>query len=128
MSSGKNDYRFSVYITALLKAVSLIILSFACSMAIATEEQTKVAASDDTDIPVCEIGLYILELFDINTHTDFFKIDFWVWSICPNEKVDAVKNADYVNALESPDTEIYTSQPAQGVYSSQRIRLPFHHH
>jgi len=127
MGSGKKNHRFSVHITVLLKAVFLITISFVCSMAIATEEQTKASASDNSDTPVCEIGLYILEIFDIKTHMDFFKADFWVWSICPNEKLDAVKNADYINALELPDTEIDTSQPAQGIYSSQRIRIPFHH-
>ena len=122
-----NDQFCCPYLKRILPFASALLILFTSRIAPATQPpQASPAKSSSTAIE-CKIGVYVLEIYDIQTNQNSFVADFWIWSVCPNKEIDAVRNADYINSLDSPESDPQTYQSTAGFYSSQRIHIPFHH-
>lgn len=60
-----------------------------------------ITAGQATAEPVtCKLGAFVSSLSDVDTAAGTFNADFWLWSVCPTEKVEPLKTMEYVNGID----------------------------
>jgi hypothetical protein len=73
----------------------------------------------------CRVGAYIVSIHDVNTRTQTFDADAWLWSICPDRARNPLKTIEFTNADETAATlDSNVSRPA-GAWSQQLVRGTF---
>src|SRR5258708_3891939 len=46
----------------------------------------------------CKVGIYIVDLHDLDISKKLFDANFWVWSQCARENLTPLKTMEFVNA------------------------------
>jgi hypothetical protein len=69
-----------------------------------------------------------VRLRNLNIAGDTFDAEFWLWSVCPTERVSPLKTVDFVNAAKT--TVSLASQVVQDgqIWASERVDGTFDHH
>lgn len=69
---------------------------------------------------VCSVGVYLSDLYDIDTRAGRFGSSVWAWSVCTGEK-NALQSADWINAQEQTQTLEYVAPTAFGLWSTRKV-------
>jgi len=73
-------YRFAVIISTML--FSLLAASSATAAQVAR----------------CKLGVYVTSLHDVDTVKQTFSADAWIWTVCPDKKVQPLQTAEFTTA------------------------------
>ncbi|WP_295445587.1 hypothetical protein [Sphingorhabdus sp. EL138] len=97
------------------------------SVAVPVQAQETTPSNSQTQT-VCKVGVYLADLYDIDTRARRFGADIWAWSVCNNGK-NALKAADWINAQDQVQSLEFNSATDFGLWSNQKItghyRQPF---
>lgn len=86
------------------------------------------AASGTGDPRSCQVGAYLISLYDFDMSAGSFGADLWVWSTCPDEKIKPLDVADFVNANQL-QTRLASTFNRSGTYWSYvKVSGTFRHH
>jgi hypothetical protein len=66
------------------------------------------------------MGVYLSDLYDVDTRAHRFGADVWAWSVCTGEK-NALASADWINAQEQTQSLEYVAQTDFGLWSTRKI-------
>jgi hypothetical protein len=78
------------------------------------------AQTPPTAPPVrCRVGIFLIDLYDLDYAANTFTADFWLWSICPTDAIRPLDTLEFVNAI-TVTTHLQTFEPAGGVYWATR--------
>jgi hypothetical protein len=69
---------------------------------------------------VCSVGVYLSDLYDIDTRSGRFGADVWAWSVCTGEK-NALQSAEWLNAQEQDQSLEYADPTPFGLWSQRKI-------
>ena len=69
---------------------------------------------------VCKVGVYLSDLYDIDTRARRFGADVWAWSVC-NGKKNALKSAEWINAQEQEQSLENNYQAKDNLWANQKI-------
>lgn len=69
---------------------------------------------------VCSMGVYLGDLYDIDTRAGRFGADVWAWSVCTGDK-NALQSADWINAQEQEQTLEYIAPTDFGLWSTRKL-------
>ncbi|WP_029415730.1 ligand-gated ion channel [Brevundimonas bacteroides] len=69
---------------------------------------------------VCSVGVYLSDLYDIDTRSHRFGADVWAWSVCTGEK-NALQSAEWINAQEQTQSLEYADATDFGLWSQRKI-------
>ncbi|KOU31716.1 hypothetical protein ADK53_24555 [Streptomyces sp. WM6373] len=50
--------------------------------------------------PSCRVGAYVTDLYGLDVSPRTIKADFWLWSVCPTDALDATRRLEFVNATD----------------------------
>jgi hypothetical protein len=76
----------------------------------------------------CQVGAYLISLYDFDMSAGSFGADLWVWSTCPDATVKPLDVADFVNANQL-QTRLAASYNRGGVqWSYVKVSGVFRHH
>src|SRR4051794_21528508 len=59
----------------------------------------------------CRVGVYLIDLYDLDPTAKTFTADFWLWSICPTATYRPLDALEFVNAT-AVTTQLHTFAPA----------------
>lgn len=97
------------------------------SVAVPVQAQETAPANSQPQT-VCKVGVYLADLYGIDTRARRFGADIWAWSVCNNEK-NALIAADWINAQDQVQSLEFNSATDFGLWSTQKItgfyRQPF---
>jgi hypothetical protein len=69
---------------------------------------------------VCSVGVYLSDLYDIDTRSHRFGADVWAWSVCTGEK-NALQSAEWLNAQGQVQSLEYADPTEFGLWSQRKI-------
>jgi hypothetical protein len=69
---------------------------------------------------VCSVGVYLADLYDIDTRAHRFGADVWAWSVCTGDR-NALQTAEWLNAQEQVQSLEYADPTAFGLWSQRKI-------
>jgi hypothetical protein len=85
-------------------------------------------ASELTGPRTCQVGAYLIALYDFDMSAGSFGADLWVWSTCPDATVKPLDVADFVNANQL-QTRLAATYNRGGVqWSYVKVSGVFRHH
>lgn len=68
---------------------------------------------------VCKIGIFVVDMHDLDVAKKTFGTNFWVWSICATEQRQPLKSMEFVNA-NSTSAVLDSVLPRGGAFWSSR--------
>lgn len=75
----------------------------------------------------CKVGIYFVDLHDLDISKKLFDANFWVWSLCPNDKLAPLKVMEFVNANRTAGS-LDQTQVRDGIHwSARKIDGTFRH-
>ena len=80
----------------------------------------ETAPADRPVKTVCSIGVYLMDIYNIDTRAKLFGSNIWAWSVCTNEK-DALKSADWINSQDQSTSLEYIQPTDFGLWSAMKI-------
>lgn len=87
----------------------------------AVPAQTQETAPTDRPVQtVCSVGVYVMDIYNIDTRAKLFGSDIWAWSVCTGEK-DALKSADWINSQGQVASLEYKAPTDFGLWSAMKI-------
>lgn len=99
--------RFLTYglITFLIVIISAFILSLVIPVSaqptISPTTKTKIEQTVSTKKPKsCNVGAYVISLYDFDLVDKSFGAGFWLWSICPSADIEPLKFMDIINGKD----------------------------
>jgi hypothetical protein len=117
--------------------VSAWLLLWGCMLSEALADEAlpseDVAVVNATTVPKaatateCQVGLFVHQVYGLNHDDSAVGLDFWVWMHCPIHTPHTVKDLDFVNALEEPNSQVITESLGDSLYSTRRVQLEFQH-
>ncbi len=117
--------RRNLLVWGVLTAVVLAVLpwrSFEQPTAPATSAAPPVVAAQR-----CTIGIYFVDLHDLDISKKLFDANLWVWSLCPNDKLTPIKTMEFVNANRT-SSSLDQVQVRDGVHwSAKKVDGTFRH-
>lgn len=85
------------------------------------------AAPDTAAAEHCKVGIYIVDLHDLDISKKLFDANFWVWSQCKRETLTPLKTMEFVNANRVSGA-LDQMQNRDGIYwSARKIDGTFRH-
>lgn len=75
----------------------------------------------------CSIGLFVSDIYDIDTRAGRFGLDAWAWSVCPGER-NALETAEYLNAHEQAQALTYATPTPFGLWSQRKVTGVYRQH
>jgi hypothetical protein len=85
------------------------------------------AAQPATAPSLCKMGIYFVDLHDLDISKKLFDANFWVWSLCPRENLTPLKTLEFVNANRIASS-LDQMQVRDGVFwSAKKIDGTFRH-
>lgn len=69
---------------------------------------------------VCSVGVYLSDLYDIDTRAHRFGADVWAWSVCTGDR-NALQTAEWLNAQEQVQSLEYADPTDFGLWSQRKI-------
>ncbi|WKV75436.1 hypothetical protein AW27_030300 [Streptomyces sp. PCS3-D2] len=62
-------------------------------------------------VPACDVGAYVADLYDLDPAKHSFSARVYLWSVCPDRKLDPLPTAAFTNANDPErDTPVLTSE------------------
>ncbi|HET7094547.1 MAG TPA: hypothetical protein VFI22_13735, partial [Thermomicrobiales bacterium] len=58
------------------------------------QAQTPQAASPER----CRVGVFLIDLYDLDYAANSFTADFWLWSVCPTAAIRPLDTLEFINA------------------------------
>ena len=86
------------------------------------------AASGAPDPKTCQVGAYLISLYDFNMSAGSFGADLWVWSTCPDQKIKPLDVSDFVNANQLQTRLASTYNRSGTFWSYVKVSGTFRHH
>lgn len=105
-----------LYISSIL-ALSLALLSFV---------QPVFATSSPPPL-ICNLGVYLVSLQELNVAEGSFGADFWVWVNCPTKSSDILEKMDFVNSKQINPSLDSDQKKGQIYWSNRKIQGIFKH-
>ena len=68
----------------------------------------------------CKVGVYVMDLYNIDTRGKRFGADMWAWSVCTGKK-DALQSADWINSENQRSSLEYVGPTDSLVYSTRKV-------
>ncbi|MCX6883056.1 MAG: hypothetical protein NTV12_11200 [Verrucomicrobia bacterium] len=75
----------------------------------------------------CQIGLYVLSLYDLNGQDSTFSADFWVWFNHKVPDADLLKSVEFINAKEYARLVTDTETNNVGIWATEKIKAKLFH-
>jgi hypothetical protein len=73
----------------------------------------------------CQMGAYIVSLSRVDTAGGTFDADLWMWSLCPDEKIEPLKTMEFVNSVKVTSSLDTTLQRGDQWWSLRKITGTF---
>jgi len=73
----------------------------------------------------CRMGAYIVSLSRVDTAGGTFDADLWMWSLCPDAKIEPLKTMEFVNAVKVTSSLDTTLQRGDQWWSLRKITGTF---
>ena len=80
----------------------------------------ETAPADRPVKTVCSVGVYLMDIYNVDTRAKLFGSNIWAWSVCTGEK-DAIKSADWINSQEQVTSLEYKAPTDVGLWSAVKI-------
>jgi hypothetical protein len=78
-----------------LAALAVMALMFGAAIA----ASPRLASAQEADTPAsCTVGVDILSIHGIDFDENTFDVEFWIWSVCPDDQFKPLQTMDFVNA------------------------------
>jgi hypothetical protein len=91
-----------------------IILAVLCVVGVARPTW----AQPETVPTTCQVGVYLRSLHSFDPNADTFGGDLWLWSVCPSENDQPLRNMEFVNA---DDTAILLDVPGNPFWANRNV-------
>lgn len=106
-------------------AVRLIRLTVAVAAVLISGVVIIPAAPAEAEPVTCRMGAYIVSLSRVDTAAGTFDADLWMWSLCPDAKVEPLKTMEFVNGLKVTSSLDTTLQRGDRWWSLRKITGTF---
>ncbi len=83
------------------------------------------AAQPDPGPVRCRVGAYLEALYDLDPANGTFAADLWLWSVCPDDRVQPLATMEFVNATRTSASLDSSVATAGGVWSQRKITGTF---
>jgi hypothetical protein len=100
--------------------IGVILLAMLLWLGAIPVEASEFAPADRPNQTICTVGVYVSDLYDIDTRANRFGADVWPWSVCTGEK-DALESTDWINAQEQVQSLEYAYPTDFGLWSNRKI-------
>jgi len=105
-------------------AVLVVGLVFALGLA----APTRSAAQETEPVASCRVGVDILALHSIDVDHNTFDAGFWIWSVCPDDRIKPLDTIEFVNA-NSVQMSLAGATTVDGVvWSYAKVEGTFRHY
>lgn len=108
-----------------LKSPSLIlnclILNCLLFISLFVLDGTALAQTPTAQPDVCKIGVFFIDLHQLEIQKRSFNANFWVWSVCASEQRQPLKVLEFVNANSTSGTLDQTSRREGMTWSARKI-------
>ncbi|MFZ4373952.1 MAG: hypothetical protein ACOYO2_12055 [Mycobacterium sp.] len=71
------------------------------------------------------MGAYMVSLSRVDTAAGSFDADFWMWSVCPDSKLEPLKTAEFVNGVKVTGSLDSTFQRGNQAWSLRKVSGTF---
>ena len=130
--SNSSLFRLLTYglITFLIVIISSFILSLIIPVSaqptISPTTQPKIEQTISTKKPKsCNVGAYVMSLYDFDLVDKSFGADFWLWSMCPSADVQPLKVMDIINGKDVKTSLGNTFKRDNGYLSNVKVSGTF---
>lgn len=90
-------------------------------MGLAAPTAARQTAADPRPVQsVCSMGVYLGDLYDIDTRAGRFGADVWAWSVCTGDR-NALQTAEWLNAHEQVQSLEYADPTPFGLWSQRKV-------
>ena len=111
-----------------MKAASHRLLVLATLGAILCAPQPARASQAAAAPRTCQVGVYLISLYDFDLMRGSFGADLWVWSTCPDQTVKPLEVADFENATQLQQRLPATFNRSGTYWSYVKVSGIFRHH
>ena len=93
---------------------------------IAKSEGNTLAPTASSNI--AKIGVYVVDLQDLNFVNNTFNASFWIWSTSKNDQINPLKTMEFVRSKSPPSVGLYSSRKKDGeTWAQERVQGTFNH-
>ncbi|MDO9413393.1 MAG: hypothetical protein Q7T81_12550 [Pseudolabrys sp.] len=111
-----------------MKASRIVLLAVFCAVAALTSAFAQPGASQADSPPAgqtqperCKVGIFVVDLHEVDIQKKIFGSSFWLWSLCGNDKRNPLKTIEFVNANSTNAALDATLPRGDQFWSSRKI-------
>jgi len=98
----------------------MVFLTLLLWLGVVPAQARETAPVDRPTQTVCKVGVYLSDLYGIDTRAHRFSADVWAWSVC-NGRKNALKSAEWINAQQQVQSLEYQLPTDLGLWSNRKV-------
>ncbi|GDY28648.1 hypothetical protein GTS_02810 [Gandjariella thermophila] len=64
------------------------------------------------EVPTCQLGAYLADLYGVDTRNQTINADVWFWSVCARPELEPIEHFEFINATEH--RQVYRASVPRG--------------